>query len=150
MADRQFYTAEAANAKAVDIQTALAAGKLRLIDAAKLPAPNTFTTRAELIAAEATFDGYTAGGYAVAAWTGPSNTPGGGSTLTSALVNVEYGPAGTPPVANSISGWWYDDATAPTPQVRVVGVYDPPRPMGDVGDAIVWVDQIVEGKNAGS
>ncbi len=146
MADRQFYTAQASIAKAGFIKTSLVTSKVRFFKNPDLQ-PNAFTTRAELLAAECDFDGYTAGGYALAAWTGPANTPGGGATLTSPVVNAAYGPAGTPPVANSVGGWWVDDDSAPTPQVRVVGVYDPPRPMGAVGDIITWIDQIVEGKN---
>lgn len=146
MADRQFYTAQAAMAKALDIQTALATSKVRFFKSPDLT-PNAFTTRAELLAAECDFDGYTAAGYALAAWTGPATTPGGGATLTSPVVNPAYGPAGAPPVTNAVGGWWVEDATAPTPQVRIVGVYDPVRPMGNVGDVITWIDQVVEGKN---
>jgi len=147
MADRQLYTNEAAFAKADDIKTALATSKVRLIDAALLPAPTAFTTRDELIAAECTFDGYTAGGYSITAFTGPANTAGGGATLTGPVVNAAYGPAGAPPVTNSVGGWWLDDASAPTPKVRLMGIFDPPRPMGSVGDFITMVVQIVEGRN---
>lgn len=132
-------------AKAADIQTALATSKVRFFTSALTP--TAFTTRAECITAECKFDGYTTGGYALAAWTGPATTPGGGATVTSPVVNAVYGPVGTPPVTEAVGGWWVDDATAPTPQLRIIGVYDPPRPMGAIGDVITWIDQIVEGKN---
>lgn len=146
MADRQFYSRQAAQAKALDIQTALATSKVRFFKSPDLT-PTVFTTRSDLIDAECDFDGYTAGGYALAAWTGPADAPGGGQALTSPLVNPAYGPAGAPAVTNSVGGWWIDDATAPTPQCRLIGIYDPPRPMTQVGDVINWVDQIIEGKN---
>ena len=146
MADTQFYTQEAAFAKAADIQTALAASKLRLCKGPDF-VPNQFTTRDTLIANECDFDGYTAGGYAIAAFSGPSNVGGGGAALTSPLLHPAYGPAGTPPVVNSVVAWWIEDGTAPTPQVRLVGIFDPARAEGAVGDIIDWVTQIVEGRN---
>lgn len=146
MADRQFYSREAAQAKALDIQTALATSKVHFFKSPDLT-PTVFTTRAELMAARCDFDGYTAAGYALLAWDGPGDAPGGGQKLTSPLVHPAYGPAGAPPVGNAVGGWWIEDATAPTPQVRLIGVYDPPRSMTQVGDIIDWVDQIIEGKN---
>lgn len=147
MPDTQFYTNEAAFAKAAKIQTSLATSKMRFFDSALLPSPTVFTTRAQLIAAECTFDGYTAGGYPITAFTGPANTPGGGATLTSPVVNAAYGPAGTPPVTNAVGGWWIDDDGTPTPNVRLLGTFDPVRPMGTVGDMISIVVQIIEGRN---
>lgn len=147
MPDNQIYTNQAAFAKAGYIKTSLATNKLRLFDSAKLPSPTVFTTRADLIAAECTFDGYTAGGYSLTAWTGPANTPGGGATLTSPIVVAAYGPPGSPPVTNAVGGWWIEDASAPTPQVRLLGTFDPVRPMGSVGDMITLAVQMIEGRN---
>ena len=142
MADYQQYTQEAAITKATEIKTALALSKFRLV---KGPFSLTaFTTRAELIAAEADFDGYVAGGYTLTAWTGPNNAEGGGAVITSPLVNPAYGPAGDPPVTNEIVAWWIDDAGG---DVRVAGTYAPGRMMQQVGDGFPVVVQIVEGRN---
>ena len=146
--DQQFYTNESAVNKANVIKTGLATAKLRLIDASKMPTPQVTNTRADFEAAEATFDGYTSGGYTIGPFTGPSTTVGGGATLTSGLLNASYGPVGTPPVTNSISGWWIEDAATPTPGVRIAGSFNPPRPMAAIGDFIQQVIQMVEGKNA--
>jgi hypothetical protein len=146
MPDRQFYTKECAVAKAKDIQTALATSKLRLFKAPDL-VPTTFTTRAELEAAECDFSGYTAGGYPLPVWTGPANNPGGGQALTSPLIHPAVDGAADPIIPNSVGGWWVEDKTAVSPQVRVVGVFDPPRSMSTPGDMIDWVDQIIEGLN---
>lgn len=146
MADRQFYTNAAANAKALDIQTAMEGSKVRFFQFGEVT-PTLFTTRAELAAAECDFSGYTPGGYDLEAWTGPSNNPGGGKALTSPLVNVAFDGTDLTPTTNSVGGWWIEDAATPTPQVRMVGVFDPPRNMAQAGDTIDWVDSIVEGKN---
>lgn len=138
-------TREAANAKALDIKAALATSKVRFFKSSLVPDVNT--TRVALLAAECDFDGYTAGGYALAAFTGPINATGGGAVLTSPLVNVAYGPEGDPPVGNTIGGWWIDDDAAPTPQVRIVGAYSPARPMSALGDGFAWIWQDVEGVN---
>ena len=149
MADSQFYTLEAALAKAADIKGDLAASKLRLCKGPDF-VPNQFTTRDALIANECDFDGYTAGGYALVVWSGPGAASGGGAQITSPLVHPSYGPAGAPPVVNSVVAWWIEDATVGTPQVRIVGRFDPPKAMGAVSDIIDFVAQIVEGRNAPS
>jgi hypothetical protein len=146
MADSQLYTLEAAFAKATDIQAALATSKIRLLKGPDF-VPNQFTARATLLANEADFSGYTAGGYALAAWNGPGNAPGGGAQITSPLVHPAVDGAADPIVPNSIVGWWIDDDTAITPQVRLVGIFNPPRGMAQAGDIIDLVVQIVEGRN---
>jgi hypothetical protein len=145
MADAQYYTQEAANEKAVNIQTALVASKVRLVQAPYIPGPNS--VKADLVANEATYDGYTSGGYALAAWTGPLNATPNGALLTSPLINFAYGPAGTPPVTNSITGGWVEDATG---HVRFVFTYNPARTMSAVGNGWPFVGQLVEGQNATS
>lgn len=136
-------TLEAAFTKATAMKTALALSKLRLFQSTLIP--TAFTTKAQLVAAEATFDGYTAGGYALTAWTGPLNGDTGGAVITSPLVPVAYGPPGTPPVGNSIGGYWVEDATG---EVRLVAVYSPARNLSAVGQGWPIVVQDVEGVNA--
>lgn len=145
MPDSTLMTYEAAVAKATDIKAALATSKVRFFKSTLVPDQNT--TRVALLAAECDFDGYTAGGYELLAFTGPIKATGGGAVLTSPLVNVAYGPAGDPPVPNTVGGWWIDDDTAVTPQVRIVGIYNPARPMAAVGDGFAWIWQDVEGVN---
>ena len=142
MPDSQFYTVEAATTKASAIKTAFALSKLLLFKSSLVP--TQFTTKAALEAAECDFDGYTPGGYTLTAWTGPLNNPGGGAVITSPIVNAAYGPAGDPPVTNECGGWFIEDATG---NVRLVGIFNPPRPMVQVGDGIVLVVQDVEGYN---
>jgi len=145
VADSQFFTQESAIAKATEIKTALAASKLWLFKSSLTPTPAT--TAAELEAAECDFDGYTPGGYALAAWTGPLNAEGGGAVITSPLVNVSYNTPSDPPVTNMVGGWFVEDASG---DVRVVGIFDPPRPCQEVGDGFSIVVQDVEGRNATS
>ena len=143
MADTQFYTIEAAFTLATEVKTALAASKLRLCQTPFVATPTS--TKAEMVAAEATFDGYTAGGYALAAYIGPGFADGGGAKITSPLASPAYGPAGAPPVTNEISSWWIEDASG---DVRVAGVFNPVRPMATVGDILEFVAQLVLGRNA--
>lgn len=142
MPDSQFFTNEAAATLASEVIDALALSKLRLGQSALTP--NRFTTRTELRANEANFNGYTAGGFALAAWTGPGSAPAGGAKITSPLVNIAFSAPTVPPVTNEISYWWVEDAAG---LVRTVGVFDPPRLMQVVGDIIDFVDQMVIGKN---
>jgi hypothetical protein len=140
--DNQLYTQEAATIKATGIKTALALSKLRFTKEGLVI--TQFTTIAQLEANEADFDGYTAGGYTLTAWTGPLKADVGGAVITSPLVNVAYGPAGDPPVTNSIGGWWIEDAAG---NVRTAGNFDPPKLLQAVGDGFQFVDQLIEARN---
>lgn len=142
MADIQIYTNEAAAVKATDIKAALATSKLRLFKEGLVL--DRFTTAAMLEAAECDFDGYTAGGYTLTAWTGPANDPNGGAVLTSPLVNPAYSTPSDPPVPNQVAGWWVEDSDG---AVRLAGTYDPPRSLAVVGDSFPVVIQIVEARN---
>lgn len=142
MADYALYTREAAETKATEIKTALATSKMRFFKSSLIP--TQFTTKAELIAAECDFDGYTAGGYAITAWNGPQSDPQGGKVISSPAINPTYGPAGTPPVTNTVGGYWIQDTAA---NVRYVVVYSPARSMTQDGDGWTEVGQIVEGRN---
>lgn len=143
MPDTQLFTAQAAARKANVIKTSLALAVLHLI---KAPFTMTaFSTKAEMEAAEADFDGYDPeDGYPLTAFTGPTSDPSGGAVLTSPLVNVIYGPAGDPPVGNLIAGWWIEDATS---EVRLSGTFDPPRSVAAALEGFPLVVQIVEGRN---
>lgn len=142
MADVQLYTVQAAIAKATNIKTALAVSVLHFFKDTLIL--SQFTTKAEFEANECDFDGYVGAGYPLAAWTGPLIDPNGGAIITSPLVNIAYGPAGDPVVANQVAGWWVEDAAG---NVRWSGTYDPVRPMGVVGNGWPWVGQIVEARN---
>lgn len=143
MPDSQFYTKEAATAKAAATQTALAASKLRFTQSPFIP--NQFSTKAEMVAAEANFSGYTAGGYAIATWAGPDNNSGGGSKITSPAIHAAIvDPDPDPIVPNTLTGWWVETGTG---VVRLSGTLDPQPTLAAVGDAYVWIRQIVEGLN---
>lgn len=142
MPDSQFYTQEAALALATEVKTALAASKLLLGNNAFVPTQTS--TKVQLNANELAVDGYTAGGYALAAFTGPLLDPGGGAVITSPLVNVAYGPAGVPPETGSCSFWWIEDASG---DVRMVGIFNPPRSLAQVGDGWPQVVQAIYGRN---
>lgn len=145
--DVVIYTREAARAKANVIKASIEAGsKLRLIQA-----PFTlsqFTTREQLLDAEADFDGYPAGGYTCAPFTGPLDSAAGGAQLTSLLVNVVFGPAEDPSVGNDIAGYWIEDANEDGPFVRVAVQYNPVRNLAAVGQGWEIVLQLVEARNA--
>lgn len=143
MADSQLYTNESAIKKGTVVKASLASSKLRLCGTAITL--TRFTTKDQLVATEATYSGYPAGGYALAAWTGPYADPNGGAILTSPLVNPSITePEDPPTVGNNITGWWVEDSTG---AVRLVGSYDPPRPIQTVLDSFPVVIQIVEARN---
>lgn len=142
MPDYQLYTNEAARRKVTLLVTSLALSKLRFFQNDLVL--TAFTTKAQLVASEATFDGYTATGYTLTAWTGPSNAPGGGSIETSPMVVVTYTPDPDEPVGNVLGGWWVEDATG---NVRIAGVFEPVRPMNVLGNSFPFVIQVVEARN---
>lgn len=140
----QIYTRQAAVAKANVIKTTLALSKMRLFKSTL--SANVNTTKDQLVAAEADFSGYTAGGYTLTAWTGPVNNPGSGSIITSPAINPAFAaPAEDPPVGNSLGGWWVELAAG---GVWLVGTFDEPITMNENGDGFTWIVQIVEAFNA--
>jgi hypothetical protein len=137
------YTRQAAEAKAIVIRTSLAASKLRLFKSTL--SLNVNTTHAQLLAAEADFSGYTAGGYAIANFSLPVNNPGSGSILTSPAIDIRYiAPEEDPPVGNSIAGWWVETSAG---TVRIMGVFDQPITLSADGDGFTWIYQLVEAAN---
>jgi len=143
MPDRQLTTQDAALRQGELMITSLAASKLRFT---KDPITLTdFTVKATLVAAEADFSGYTAGGYTLATWTGPAKNLEGGAVVSSPLVTVKIvDPDPDPIVGHSLTGWWIEDATG---NVRQAGVFDPVRDMNVVADQFPFVEQIVFGRN---
>lgn len=144
MPNYQLYTRQAATSKAGVIKTSLALSKLRFCQGDISISQNT--TKAELVAAEADFSGYTAGGYTLTAWVGPVNNPAGGAIITSPAVNPAVtDPDPDPIVGNTLSAWWVESAAG---DVKLVGVLNPAVPMNQVGDGFLFVTQIVEAYNA--
>jgi hypothetical protein len=147
MADRPLFTTEAA-LKGADVigksiadsgATPAVTGKLRLFDNTLVP--DVGTTRADLSAAETALVGYPVGGYTLTDYTDPQRAPLGGALVSSNLINVSY--ASGPAVA--IGGYWIEDDSTPTPKVREVFIYDPPRPLASVGDGWLIVNQLAYG-----
>lgn len=149
MPDRPLFTNEAAlaggNALAKTIADSGAltplVAKLRLFDNSFVP--DAGTNRAALIAAETELVGYPVGGYDITDFAGAVFAAGGGSIVSSNLVNVAYASG----AAVLIGGYWLEDATSPDPLVREVFVYDPVRSLGVVGDGWPIVVQLGYGAN---
>lgn len=151
MPDRPLFTNASALAGANAIGKSIAdpdadpdpiVGKIRLFDDSFVP--DVGTTRAELVAAEVTYTGYPAGGYDLEGFSLATFTPLGGALITSNLVNVAYttGPSAV------VGGYWVEDGVTPTPNVREVFVYDPPRTLAELGNGWPIVVQLGYGANA--
>jgi hypothetical protein len=123
MPDTIIITPENAVNRATLMLANLTGSKLRLV---QNYTPNPTTTRDELIAAEATFSGYPAGGYATGTWTGPGIPSIGGAVLTSGVIVVVV--TGEPPYTPNpnISGWWLE-TSGETPVTLLTGTFDPNR-----------------------
>lgn len=147
MADRVIYTNEAALAEANQIGRFLGdpagspptTSKLRLFTNALTPTVGT--TRAELLANEASFTGYPSGGYTLDDWVPALFAPGGGAVIISNKIDVFY----TSGAAATIGGYWIEDSDN---NVRLVYIYDPPRTLGTVGDGWPIVAQLGYGRNS--
>lgn len=142
MPDTMLYTLDAAMTKAGIVKLNLALSKLRLFRAPLII--SQYTAKAELVAAECDFDGYTALGYTLTAWTGPLFAGSGGAIIMSPLVQLAFSGPSVPPITNMVAGWWIEDAAG---NVRLVGTYGPHRSMAQVGDGWPQAIQIVEGYN---
>lgn len=147
MADRVLYTNEAALAEATQIGKFLGdpsavpptTSKLRLFTNAIVPTAGT--TKAELVAEEASFTGYPSGGYTLTDWLPALFAPGGGAVILGNKVEVVY-TSGSPV---TIGGYWVEDSDG---KVRLVYVYDPPRTLAQVGDGWPIVPQLGYGRNS--
>lgn len=138
----QFVNNEAAVARATRLKTAWATSKLRLVQSPAIPDQNW--TKAQLVAAEATFNNYTAGGYAITAFTGPQKVSGGGQIITGPTISPTVDNGEDPPVTNTITAWWLEASGG---GVEMIGVLEVPVPMQNDGDGFTIVVQDVEGKN---
>lgn len=151
MPDRVLFTDASALAGAAVIGASIAdsaaspptVGKLRLFDGSLVP--DTGTTRAELEAAETTLTGYPVGGYSITDFADPTFAPLGGAVITSNLITVAYASG----AAVVIGGYWMEDHATPTPNVREVFIYDPPRTLAQVGDGWPIAVQMGYGSNGG-
>lgn len=123
------YTLEGCAALAAVEQTALAAGKMHLYKSSLVPSPATPT--ADFNAAEADYDGYVAGGIAVATWNAPILDPLGGYSIGSPIVQFLTDPAIV--AGNVIGGWYYTNAAT---KVVIYGTLATPLPMQVPGQGI--------------
>lgn len=115
---------------ATNVQTVLAASKLRLWVAGF--APTVTTTKAEFVAEEADFSGYPAGGITITAFADPILDPNGGASINGGVQQFVVVTA-TPIVPNSIGGWWLEDSAG---VVWYFGALDSPKNMQVVGDGL--------------
>ena len=127
----QFFPNEATLWLAGLTQTELALSKLRLWQDGEV-SPSIATTRAELVAAEADYTGYTAGGEALTAWFSPLNNPIGGSSIDSP--KVQFDTASPYTVSNTIGGWWVETAAGDLVVIGEVAVDDVRAPVHLVDD----------------
>jgi len=152
VSDRPLFTNEAALAGAKEIGLSIAnaaltptprVGKIRLFDGTLIP--DLGTTHADLVAKETTLIGYPVGGYSLTAFSSPKFAPLGGAVITSNLVDVTYASG----EAVVIGGYWVEDDATPTPRVREVFIYDPPRSLAQIGDGWPVAVQLAYGLNFG-
>jgi len=122
-----FYSNSATLLNAAEMQTALAASKVRLYKQGFVPTPAT--TEAELVAEEVAFTGYPAGGAAIALWLDPVFSPAGGAMINAPTVQFDMGPA---PIVDTdiVGGFWLEDAAG---DVRLIGQFAAPVPMEVLG-----------------
>jgi len=123
----QFFPNSATAWLANEVLALLEASKIRLWQDGELT-PSIATTRAELIAAEATYTGYPAGGEELDAWFAPLHNPLGGSSIDSP--KVQFDTASPYTVSNVIGGWWVETAGG---QLVVIGSFPEPIPMSGAG-----------------
>lgn len=125
---------------AAQVQTYLAAGKVRLYQAGKGIMLGPTTTLADLTAAgvEADYTGYAAGGIAVAAWLDPLLADLGGAAIDSGLVS--FVPAAPYTVGNTIQGWWYESAGG---DLLFAGDFPTNKGIAGAGDGIRYNIELI-------
>lgn len=133
----QFFPNSAALAIAALVQTELALSKLRLFKNGFTPSVST--TRAELIAEEADFTGYPAGGSAITAFLDPILNPLGGASID--WPTEQFAPASPFTVGNVIGGWWIEDAGGTL--VYAIGTFAAPIPMNAAGQGLPLAGSLV-------
>lgn len=118
-----FETIAATVQDATERQTILALSKVRLFQSSLVPTPST--TKTELVAAEADYDDYPAGGEGITAFLAPILNPAGGASISAPTVQFDVTSA-APAVTNLIGGAWLEDAAG---LVRLVMPFAAPVPM---------------------
>lgn len=121
-------------------QTGLAASKLHLFTTDYTPTVNDIL--ANLTAIEATFSGYTAGGYALTTWTGPFFSSQGGVQINSPQIVPTYVPPMSTPVGNTVTGWYLVDATG---NLVADGKFDQGIVMDALGDGFTITLALIVG-----
>lgn len=122
-----FETLAACIQDATERKTAWALSKVRLFKSTLIPTPAT--TKAELVAAEADYTDYPAGGETITAWLDPVLNPAGGASISAPTVQFDV-TTDPPPVTNLIGGAWLEDAAG---KVRMVMPFAAPIPMEAAG-----------------
>jgi len=110
------------------VKTALINSVLKLYQAISQPLSQS-TVIADFT--EADFDGYAA--KTITAWLAAYIDPDGGGSIQSGTQQWNCVPAGPPPVANSILGWYLVSATG---TLVAAGDFPAPIAMSNLGDAI--------------
>ena len=106
----QLYPNVGALLLAAQVQTYLAASKVRLYQAGQGVMLSPLTVIGDLTATgvEADYTGYPAGGVAVATWLDPLLSDLGGAEIDSGL--LDFLPTAPYTVGNTIQGWWLESA----------------------------------------
>lgn len=118
-ADAGFVPKEALIQDATEWQTAVAGAKVRLFRDSVLTL-GADTTLADLVGAEATYDGYVALGIAITAFNDPVSLPGNRVAVFGELTQFNY-VDDTGHVANDIAGWFLVDSDG---NLRGAGMLD--------------------------
>jgi hypothetical protein len=120
------YPTSGALMLASTIQTYLASSKLRLFQSPITLTPAT--THAALVAAEATFNGYSA--ITVTAWQAAYLASQGGASISSGYQQWNFTTGST---TNMIYGFWLEDAAG---NLVAAGSFDTPISMGAAGQSV--------------
>lgn len=128
MAAKRFYPLAGCQASAEEMQTQLVNSVLRLFKAPFDPVAST--PRADYLAAEADYKGYTVGGEIIAAWLNPILTAGVGYQINSPLVMFAYDSGDPGEDNNTISGGWLEDAGG---VIRLAFTFEEDVPMQQDG-----------------
>jgi len=123
------YPNEGALKIAATVRTFMALSVVHLFKSPLSITPST--TKADLTAAEADYDGYTT--KTITAWLPAYLDPNGGASIQSGTEQFDYGPVGTPPVTNNVYGFWIESAAG---DLIVAGLFDNPVSMAAIGDSI--------------
>jgi hypothetical protein len=145
MPNKLVYPKGGAIVTAAAVQTFLALSVLKLFKTDLSITANT--PKADLTAAEADYEGYTA--KTITAWHDPYLDPGGGASIDSGEQIFYYVDAG-PHTGNQIYGFWVEDAAG---DVVIMGAFIDdnglPLPVGmtENGDAVPVTIRLIFGAN---